>query len=189
MSIGEIILNILTIVAIIIGPIAAVRITRNLDEKREEQGRRMDVFRTLMRTRRVTLSPDHVGALNLVEIEFKDEGPVIAAWRQYFENLGERWPDDLKMPEIEERTRRRAGLLTKLLHAMANSLNFTIEQLEIFEGGYAPQGWQDEEETQRALRYNLLQVLTGKRAFPVTSINQPIASQAPPPNPFPPPPE
>ena len=38
----------------------------------------------------------------------------------------------------------RQRLLAKVLHSMAKTLNFKIEQLEIFEGGYTPQGWQDE---------------------------------------------
>ena len=39
----------------------------------------------------------------------------------------------------------RQKLLAKLLHAMARKLNFEVEQLEIFEGGYTPQGWADVE--------------------------------------------
>ena len=122
MTPGEITFNILTIVAIFSGPIVAVRITRYLDNQRQKQEQRMDVFKTLMRTRRVTLSLDHVVALNLVEIEFKDEVPVIAAWREYFKDLAERWPADLKLDELHDREQKRSALLTKLLHAIATCI-------------------------------------------------------------------
>lgn len=184
MTSGEITLTALTILAILAGPIVAVWITRRLDDRRLKQTRRMDVFRTLMRTRRVTLSPDHVGALNLVEIEFQDEKSVIDAWRQYFESLGARWPNDLQEPEIEHRLKRRSALLTKLLHAMATALDFEIEQLDIFEGGYAPQGWQDDEQAIKEIRYRLLQLLNGNGALPITSVTQPSARTGP----YPPPP-
>jgi hypothetical protein len=63
----------LTVLAIVIGPIAAVAITRWLNDRRDQRNRRMDIFRTLMRTRRSPMSPDHVGALNLIEIEFSND--------------------------------------------------------------------------------------------------------------------
>ncbi len=70
---------------------------------------------------------------------------------------------------------------------MATALDFEVEQLEIFRGGYAPQGWLDDEQVQREIRRNLLEVLTGRRAFPVTPMMHPT-SQAVPPDPYPPPP-
>ena len=66
--------EILTLIALIVVPLvaanSAVFVTRQIDQKRDERVRRMDVFRTLMRTRRIPICADHVGALNLVEIEF-----------------------------------------------------------------------------------------------------------------------
>ena len=46
----------------------------------------------------------------------------------------------------------RQRLLAKLLHAMAKALDFKVEQLEIFEGGYTPQGWADIEVEQNVIR-------------------------------------
>ena len=72
-------LEILTILAIFIGPISAIAVSRILDNGKERKARQMDIFRTLMRTRRTPIWADHVGALNLVEIEFKDNPTIIAA--------------------------------------------------------------------------------------------------------------
>ena len=61
--------EILTVIALVAGPVIAVITSRCIDTFRAKRDRRMDIFRTLMRTRRSTLSVDHVGALNLVEID------------------------------------------------------------------------------------------------------------------------
>jgi hypothetical protein len=57
----------------------------------------MDVFRTLMRTRRMRLNPDHVGALNLVEIEFYRQADVIAAWETYWEHLRRAFASSIRL--------------------------------------------------------------------------------------------
>jgi hypothetical protein len=73
----------LTIFALIAGPVVAVYVTRWFDRSRAAKERQLDVFRELMRTRRGTLalSPDHVKALNLVEIEFYGSSSVLDAHR------------------------------------------------------------------------------------------------------------
>lgn len=175
--------EILTLIALIAGPVVAVLIARNMDTRRAKHERRMDVFRTLMRTRRTTLSPDHVGALNLVEVEFKDKPTVTTEWIKYFEHLASESPKrseeeiSEKMTQEEKNRRfdlydKRVGkerdkLLAILLHAIAKVLDFKIEQLEIFEGGYAPQGWNDIEAQQAAIRRFVLGLYFGDFKVPI----------------------
>jgi hypothetical protein len=173
----------LTLLAIIVGPMAAVWVTREVDKRREDHNRRMYVFKTLMRTRRATVHPDHVGALNLIELEFSEDKDVMAAWRVLFNHFGTEHPrksDELVAPEMElqEKTLRderfhkrlygeRTSALTRLLHSMAKALDFKVEQLEIFEGGYNPQGWQDTEMEQAAVRQFFLDLRMGRRLLPI----------------------
>src|ERR1700683_4667288 len=82
-------MGIATIIAVIAGPILAVLVTRYVDERRIKQTRRMNVFRTLMRTRKMRLSADHVGAINLVEIEFQGEQQVLVRWKEYWNHLAQ----------------------------------------------------------------------------------------------------
>jgi hypothetical protein len=42
-------------------------------------------------------------------------------------------------------------------------LKFKVEQLDILEGNYIPQGWNDEEWEQRVVRKSLVEVLGGRR--------------------------
>jgi hypothetical protein len=173
----------LTLLAIIVGPIAAVTVTRVSDRRRENHTRRMDVFKTLMRTRRTPVYPEHVGALNLIELEFAKDPDVMDAWRVLFKHFGTTHPrrdDEAITPAMdnEEKGRRdarffnrlndeRHSALTRLLHSMAKALRFQVEQLEIFEGGYTPQGWYDVEVEQTAVRRFFLDLGMGRRLLPI----------------------
>ncbi|MDS1135976.1 DUF6680 family protein [Nitratireductor indicus] len=153
----------------------------------------------VMRTRRTPIAPDFVGALNLVEIEFQSDKPVLDAFKNLMRHFGTEHPrrqneqtggvDDAG--EIKLRDERfdkrlwdeRAALIAKLLHSIAKALNFKIEQLEIFEGGYSPQGWQNIENEQWAVRRYIIDLALGRRVVPVALINIPgrdSAAEAPP---------
>ena len=177
-------IDIVTIIALILGPLVAVWIARGMEDRRAKHERRMSVFRALMSTRSNTLSFDHVSALNLVEIEFQDNPKVVEKWKVYFDDLGAEYPrrEDEKILEglsDAEITRRqgnydkrviesRSKLLTKLLHEMAQVLGYEkIKVLEILEGSYFPHGWGRIEIQQELIRQYFVDLYLGKRALPV----------------------
>ena len=182
MTNGEIIIAIATIVAVLLGPIFAVLVTRFIDDQRAAKARQMDIFRTLMRTRKMPIHFEHVGALNLVEIEFSKQLSVIQAWRNYLANLGERLPETANKDEQDAFTKKRDALLTKLIHEIAKSLKFHVEQLDILEGNYIPQVWNDDDWEQRLVRRGLIDVLQGRRPLGIRPFaNQNLNSPYPPP--------
>ena len=180
-------IEIVTVIALFVGPLLAVLISRWMEDIRSKNERRMDIFRTLMRTRRTRLFLDHVSALNMVEIEFRDEPDVLTAWRTYFENLGSEQPrrvdemvshdsgnEEKQIREERYNTRimkDREKLLATLLHAIAQALNYKVEALDIFEGGYSPQGWANIEMQQETIRRYVVDLYLGKRALPVFVLN------------------
>lgn len=178
------ILAVVTIVALILGPVVAVWVARGMDDRRAKNERRMDIFRKLMSTRSNTLSFDHVSALNLVEIEFQDNPKVVDKWKVYFDDLGTVYPkreeekifEGLSDAEITRRQgnydkrviESRSKLLTELLHEMAQVLGYEkIKVLEILEGSYFPQGWGRIEIQQELMRQYFVDLSLGKRALPV----------------------
>ena len=181
------IIDIVTILALIIGPVFAVIVARHMEGRRAKYERRMNIFRTLMATRRNRLSFDHVSALNLVEIEFRDSPNVVKKWKAYFTDLASENPrrEDEKTLESlsnEENRRReeryqarvsanRAKLFTELLHEMAKILGYNIEVFEILEGGYVPQGWDNVEFQQELIRQYVVDLYYGNRALPVLVYN------------------
>lgn len=182
-TVGADMMEWITLAAIALGPIAAVFVTRFIDARRERHERRMAIFRDLMRTRRNPLVPDFVGALNLIEIEFPKDTVVLQSFKDLMKHFGtdharradER--DDNVEDATEGRIRderffnrlgtERAALIAKLLHAVAKALKFKIEQLEIFEGGYSPQGWHNIETEQSAIRRYVIDLALGRRVVPI----------------------
>ena len=165
MAAGEIMVSVATIIAIVLGPFLAVLVTRKNDDRRANRIRKLDIFRTLMRTRRMPVHVDHVGALNLVEVEFVDRQKVIDAWKAYLANLSEEFPPIEQKEKFDAASRKRDSLLTKLIYEISQVMNIKVEQLDILEGNYIPQGWLDDDWEQKLVRRHLVHVLSGKSAI------------------------
>ena len=107
------------------------------------------------------------------------------AWNEYLAILGE------KLPPIEEKNlndeinKKRDARLTKLISEIAKVLKIKVEQLDILEGNYVPQGWADDEWEQRLVRRGLINVLCGKASIPIQPHQPPTQEQ----NLYPPPPD
>ncbi|WP_064693436.1 DUF6680 family protein [Rhizobium aegyptiacum] len=151
------------VLATFMGPILAVFVTRSIDELRNKKARKLDTFRTLIRTRRTQLSPEFVAALNMVEIDFFNAPKVLSAYSELMKhfNIGAGNADEAWHDRVQR-------LVARLLYAMGQDVGYSMEQLDILEGGYVPQAMIDNEAEQQVLRRSLLAVLHGTRPFPVT---------------------
>lgn len=170
-------LSILTIIAILLGPVVAIRVDRYIQRQNEKRGHKLRLFRELMATRGTRLLPRHVEALNLIIVEYSrnipSENVVINAWKNYHAHLNAR-VNKLENESEETFTARQLqwntrllDLLTELLKEMAAFLGLKYDDVEIREGVYAPQGWADTEGENNRLRQALLDILEGRRAFPI----------------------
>lgn len=63
--------DLVMIVAVVVAPIFAVQVQKWLEIFREQRGRKLWVFKTLMATRAENLSSEHVKALNMIDLEFR----------------------------------------------------------------------------------------------------------------------
>jgi hypothetical protein len=169
-------LGIAVVIATVAGPIIAVLVTRHVDDVRRVRDRRLDVFRSLMATRRALIAPDKVKALNMVEIEFYGIQSIGDAYQEIMAHINTPPP----MPAGWDERHRK--LMTKLLTEMAKILGYKLQQFDVLDGGYYPQAFADIELEQQALRREAIQVFSGKRPLVVSP-----AAPAPP-SPFPPPP-
>lgn len=161
-------LGIAVVVATLMGPVLAVMVTRYIDEARAQKARQLEIFRAMMRTRNAALFPDHVNALNQVEIEFHRVLDVMTAHREMMRFMNTPSPPD------ERWGQRHRSYLTKLLSAMAKELGYDFEQLDVLEGGYYPSGWGQAEEQQLGIRLGLIELLSGKRTLPVHVTEKPM---------------
>lgn len=159
-----IVLSIITIVAIIVGPIAALWIQRLLDAGRDEHNRKMWIFKTLMSNRAVRLSPVYVQALNLIDIEFAADNEKERAIRDAWKELADLYTDFKTTPNAADKANE---LNATLLAAMGKSLGYDFNKVYLRKGAYYPEFLGNVEFEQHALRRAFLELLNGQRRVPV----------------------
>lgn len=168
-----------TILAIIIGPILAVIVTRYIDNWRAKKERRMVIFRDLMRTRASKLDAAHVGALNLIDVEFHGDADVINAYRRYLEHLRTPTPPaHAQMAFFRDREDR----FLELLHAIGGRLQYRLDKLELGQLGYAPDVWADTQIVQIRNAHYLCEVFQGLRPLPIVYHTAGLGAFPPPPS-------
>ena len=79
----------LTVAAIVAGPVLALLTQRILDGIREKRERRVRLFLTLMSTRATPLAPDHINALNSIDVIFggNRDQPIREAWHTVLSHI------------------------------------------------------------------------------------------------------
>jgi hypothetical protein len=117
------------------GPVAAVLITFWREKRANLRARRLEIFRTLMATRQIPISLQHVNSLNLIEVDFYGCENVQKEWVAYKAHLFAPVAEDDAWRDKKER------ILANMLCQMAQTLRYNITAMDIFKGGYAPKGW------------------------------------------------
>jgi len=163
-------LTVVTILAILFSPLIALQVSVCLEKRREASTRRVNIFKTLMATRFTRLAPQHVEALNMIELEYygKDTASkeVVAAWRKYYEHLS---IDYSKMEEAEqqEAQKKRDTLFQNLLDKMADCLNYRFDVTQLADPSYYPQMFVNIELQNLYIRSRLADILAGTAELPV----------------------
>ncbi len=157
-----------TIVAIVYGPIKAVRITREEDVAREKRARQYSVLEDLMRTRQARIDPLHVGALNLIELEFYGNEKVISAYRAYTKHLNSHFPSENEA--LDRHLADGDDLFSELLSQVASSLGFVFDKRDLSRLGYLPVGLSRYHDNSHANAHLLREVLEGKRPIPISNL-------------------
>jgi hypothetical protein len=164
----------ITIAAIILGPLVAVIITVVRGERRQKYDSRHAVFRSLMKTRRTWANPEHVEALNLVEIEFHGKSKVLKAYKDlfnFFVQDNAKRSDEDDESYLKRKAEHHSDLLSALLLEMSKDLGYRHDQLEILRGGYSPVLHGQIEEDQEKIRKLFAGLYDGSKAIPVALID------------------
>ena len=151
-----------------------------LGKRKEKRDRKFEIFRSLMLTREAWLSPEHVRALNGIELEFhgdsRAEG-VLAAWRKYLGHLG--LPLYKTAEEQQKWSVDRVEFFVELLAQLAAYFLFKFDREFILKNCYAPRYFAELEDQQTQMRRLMLELLNGQRALPVGLLGLPMAAPAP----------
>ena len=164
----------LTILALLLGPILAVCITRYIDNCREQKQRKMELFRALMQFRQWPLHTDYVSALNLIEVEFYQDEDVIKKWKVLYEHFNNFALQQDDKAHEEEFSNKRDKYTTQLIEEMAKNLGIKLEAMELYKSGYIPQYWQNLEYENNFIRQLAISLLKGETNLPVHISNLPV---------------
>ena len=132
----------LIVAATIIGPIIAVQAQKWVERYREARSQKLAVFSTLMTTRATRVAPDHVRALNTIDIVFRKNRAVIDHWRDYQDALS----------PINQTTEEK---FIDLLYEMSANLGFDFDKVMLRRVVYLPQGHVDAQAIQADVQKNL----------------------------------
>jgi hypothetical protein len=172
------------VVATLLGPILAVQAQKAVEAIRERRDRKERVFAQLMATRAARLSPDHVQALNMIDIVFyggsllgvrkrsKREQAVLDAWKEYHDNLCE----GANLPEAQQQVHysKRDELFLNLVHAMSQDVGFSFDRVQLKRGAYTPIAHEEIEEDHRALRKATIGALSGEASLKMEVVAMPV---------------
>jgi hypothetical protein len=155
----------INVVAILVAPLVAVQVSLWLERRKERRSRQLETFRTLMATRASGLAPDHVKALNMIDVEFygsdASSKAVLQAWKAYLDHL------NMASTASEAWGPKREDLLVDLLQKTATHLGFEFDRTDLKRTSYFPRGYGEAELELLEIRKLLLSILRGQRGFPV----------------------
>lgn len=157
----------LTIIAIIVGPIAAWLLSHFITLSKEERERKMNIFRTLMATRSPYLRfrLEHVGVLNTIPVEFDGNEKLLKAWDAYLFEMNSH-------DNNEELWRRREERFFDLLYEISKTIGYKHDKEFLKNTTYAPSGYGDELEDWLKVRKWLAEIADKKRSLPIEIIEE-----------------
>jgi len=168
----------LMIAAVLLGPIFAVQVQKAIESWKESKQRKIAIFKTLMSTRRTTLSPRHVEALNMIDIEFSPkkskEKKVIESWKIYLDHLNSPQlnPDDPDYSiKLDQWTKESNSLLVDLLKLMGMCLGYDFDKVHLMKGAYSPQGHANIEMEQNLIRRFIVELFMRNKSLPVDIVS------------------
>lgn len=167
--------DLITVCAIIAGPILAVQAQKIVESIRDRRQRKLHLFHTLMETRATRLSGPHVSALNMIDLEFygkkyfgkrwqsEADRKVTNAWKIYNDHLNNAVPDE----RLDAWLEKGSELFTSLLYAMSQSLGYDFDEVQLKRDCYSPVAHGKIEREQTKIREGIVDILEGRQSFPM----------------------
>ena len=175
----------LIILATLLSPLIAVQVQKWIERSTERRNAQRSIFYALMATRATRLAPEHVQALNRIDLEFGKSGwrgqtprakDVTNRWRIYADHLND-LPDNPPQPQLDAWLRRGDDLFINLLSALAAALGYSFDEVQLRRGIYHPRGHTEAEIRQEIMQRALADILIGARSFPMKVTEFPFQPQ------------
>jgi hypothetical protein len=153
------------ILATIAGPILAVQAQKWIERATERGSAQKRIFFALMATRATRVAPDHVQALNMIDLEFSGSGwrrqtsrerEVVNRWRIYADHLNQ------DVDEADLWNAHGDELFTDLLVALAAALRYSFDRVQLRRGIYYPRAHGEAETRRVVFEKAVVKVFTGE---------------------------
>lgn len=171
--------------ATLAGPIIAVQVQKAVEAARESRNRKNWVFHQLMSTRAARVSPEHVQALNMIDLAFYGNGIirkrtareqlVLDRWKEYHDHLADHESRD--RDQIAWFT-RGDELFVNLLEPIAKDVGYSFDRVQLRKGIYSPEAHSQLEAEQHRLRRLAIDVLSGQQPLQMNVIGFPVDDDA-----------
>jgi hypothetical protein len=164
----------LVIVAIVLAPLLALQVQKKLERRREDKARKLNLFKTLMTTRGSPLNPQHVQALNLIDVEFYKNKKIVETWKMMLDNYNNFPKDPIAanyQAKLDACVEKANDLLSDLLLEIGRTLGYSFDKVHLKRAVYSPKGHADLATDQEIIRKNLVSILSGTQAIPIKIIN------------------
>jgi hypothetical protein len=175
------------VAATLLGPILAVQAQKAIERWREIRRQKLWVFSTLMSTRATRLAPEHIRALNMIDLVFygtrqfgrnrrsNSEQAVLNKWKEYLDELTEPW---VAAANNEARIAHRVEIFLDLLENIGADVGFKFDRVQLKKGAYQPIAHNTETEEQQQLRRAAIAVLDGTQSLKMDIAKFPVNEAA-----------
>lgn len=153
----------------------AVQAQKLVERATERRNAKKRIFYALMATRAARVAPDHVQALNMVDLEFgkgrwgwwsaKDK-EVTRRWRTYADHLNLAI-DDGDQTSLRNWVDRGDEYFTDLLEAMTRALGYDFDRVQLRRGIYYPRALGEAERRREIFEKALVRIVSGQDALPI----------------------
>jgi hypothetical protein len=161
-------MELLTLIAIFIGPLAGVFLAEYLAKRKSRNERRHSIFRTLLASKAGPISI-RMEALNVLPYEFRGEKEVIAAWRNYLAATNRASSNEQEQISIGQAI---GNAFDELLFTMVKALKIGIEQRDILQGTYNPVGVTNKQEQDEQMRRSFIKFIDGTHPIKVKIVSE-----------------
>jgi hypothetical protein len=129
--------ELVTIAAILVGPLAAVSIQLFSESRRRTREQQTQTMRMLVSTRHMPSDPAYSTAINMIPIDFNRNRKVMAAWNVYIETI-------MFQPSTENAAAHDKKIITKqtkLIFEIMKCLGYNLSETDIQTSAYAAGGF------------------------------------------------
>ena len=111
------------------------------EKRRRRYERRLYILRSLIANSANVVSVDFVSAFNMILIEYGSKSDVRKWHAKFMEHVSEPIEESTDLSKTQNRDKKFETILIKLIEAVARSIHIEIEQLDVKNKIYWPQGF------------------------------------------------